>query len=69
MVDKWGDEPDEILELPALTDTSDLQEEDALVIEEIVDLLKERAVAPDADVLLGKGREESNVSQSAFAYG
>ena len=45
------DEPDEVFVLPDLADASDLEEERAVVIEEVVDLLEERAVTTDADVL------------------
>ena len=43
--------PDEVLVLPALTQTSDLQEEGAIVLEHVVDLLQEGREVPDTDVL------------------
>ena len=43
--------PDEVFVLPVLSDAGDLQDEGALVVEEVVDLLEEGAVAPDTNVL------------------
>ncbi len=43
--------PDEVLVLPGGTETGDLEDEDAVVVEEVVDLTEVRAVAADADVL------------------
>ena len=45
------DVPDEIFVLPGLADAGDLEEEGAVVVEEVVDLPEEGAVATDADVL------------------
>ena len=47
----WKPVPDEILILPMGTNTSDLEDEDAIVIEEVVDLPEERLVPADSDVL------------------
>lgn len=44
--------PDEVLVLPRRTDTGDLEDEDAIVFEEIVHLTHEGTIAPDSDVLL-----------------
>ena len=43
--------PNEILILPRGTDTGDLENEDAVVVEEVIHLTQERAVAANADVL------------------
>jgi hypothetical protein len=43
--------PDEILVLPALTQTSDLQEEDTIIVKHIINLLEETAKVADTDVL------------------
>ena len=44
-------EPDEVLVLPSGADTGDLEDHDAIVLKEVVDLLEELRVAPDSDVL------------------
>lgn len=43
--------PDQIFILPALAQPRDLQEEDAVVVEHVVDLLQERREVPHPDVL------------------
>lgn len=43
--------PDEVLVLPRGTNAGDLEDEDAVVVEEVVDVAQERVVPPDADVL------------------
>lgn len=43
--------PDEVLVLPRLAETSDLQEEDTIVIEHVVDLGQESREVTDTDVL------------------
>lgn len=43
--------PDEVLVLPRLAETSDLQEEDTIVIEHVIDLGQERREVADTDVL------------------
>lgn len=43
--------PDEVLELPWGTDAGDLEDKNAIVIEEIIDLAEELGVAADTDVL------------------
>lgn len=43
--------PDEVLVLPRLAETSDLQEENTIVIEHVVDLGQESAEVTDTDVL------------------
>ena len=43
--------PGEVLELPSLTETSDLEEEDTIVVEHVVNLAEERAQVADTDVL------------------
>lgn len=42
--------PDEILVLPRLAQTSDLEEEDTIVVHHVVDLLQERREVTDTDV-------------------
>ena len=42
--------PDEVFVLPALTDTGDLEEEDAVVVEEVVNVITGPAEARDASV-------------------
>lgn len=42
--------PDEILVLPDGADTSDLEDEDTIVVEEIIDLTQELTIATDTDV-------------------
>ena len=43
--------PDEILKLPSLAKTSDLEEEDTIIFQHIVDLTAERAEVANTDVL------------------
>lgn len=43
--------PDEVLKLPALAETSDLENKDSVVGEEVVDLAKESTVAAETNVL------------------
>lgn len=43
--------PDEVLILPGLTETSDLEEEDTIIVKHVVDLGEERTEVTDADVL------------------
>ena len=43
--------PNEIFVLPAFAEASDLQEEDAVVVEHVVDLFKESREMPHADML------------------
>lgn len=43
--------PDEILILPRLAQTSDLQEEDTIVVQHVIDLRKEGSEVTDTDVL------------------
>lgn len=43
--------PDEVLVLPGLTKTGDLQEEDSVVIKHLIDLLQKRGKVADTDVL------------------
>ena len=43
--------PDQILVLPALTETGNLKDEETIIVEQVVDLLQESLVSPDADVL------------------
>ena len=45
------DAPDEVLVLPRGADASDLEDKDAVVLEEVVDLSHERGVVADSDVL------------------
>lgn len=45
------DTPDQVLELPALAETSDLEDKDTVVGEKVVDLLEESTVAAETDVL------------------
>jgi len=45
------DEPNEILVLPAGSESGDLQEKDAIVLQKIIDLGQELRVAADTDVL------------------
>lgn len=47
-----GDEPDEVLVLPAGTDASDLEDKDTVVLEEVVHLGEELGVAANTDVLV-----------------
>lgn len=47
--------PDEVLKLPHGSNTSDLEDEGTVVIEEVVDLLEEGSVSPEADVLEERG--------------
>lgn len=43
--------PDEILKLPASTDTGDLEDHDTIVRQEIIDLFQKFAIPPNSDVL------------------
>ena len=43
--------PDEVLELPHGSDTSDLEDKGTIVVQEVVNLLEERAVLSDTNVL------------------
>lgn len=43
--------PGEVLELPSLTETSNLKEEDTVIIEHIIDLTEEAAQVADTNVL------------------
>jgi hypothetical protein len=43
--------PDKILILPVGTNTSDLKDEDAVVVEKVVDLPEERLVPANSDML------------------
>lgn len=43
--------PNEVLVLPGGTDTSDLENKDAVVVEEVIDLAEEGTIAADTDVL------------------
>ena len=43
--------PDEILILPVRTNTSNLEDEDAIVVEKVVDLPEEGLVPADSNVL------------------
>jgi hypothetical protein len=43
--------PDKVFVLPGGTNTSDLENEDAVIVEKVVDLAKEGAVAADTNVL------------------
>lgn len=43
--------PDEVLVLPVRADTSNLEDKDTIVVEEVVHLAEEGLVATDADVL------------------
>lgn len=43
--------PDEILKLPVLTETSNLQEEDTIVVEHVMNLLEETVEVADTNVL------------------
>jgi len=47
----WNLVPDEILILPVRTNTSDLEDEDAIVVEKVVDLPEEGLVPADSNVL------------------
>lgn len=61
--------PDEILELPHGSDTSNLEHEDSIVVQEVVNLPEERRVLPDTDVLLRdwrvKGKKTDKESETA----
>lgn len=46
-----ADAPDEVFILPGGADTGDLEDEGAIVVEEVVDLAEERTVAADAHML------------------
>ena len=46
-----GYEPDEVFVLPGGTDASDLENKDTVVVQEVVDLPEEGAIAADTDVL------------------
>lgn len=48
------DKPDEVFVLPGGADTGDLEDEGAVVVEEIVYLTEERTVAADAHMLAAK---------------
>ena len=43
--------PDKILELPVGTNTSNLEDKNTIIVQEVVDLTEERLVATDTDVL------------------
>jgi len=45
------DEPNEILVLPAGSESGDLQEKDAIVLQKVIDLGQELRVAADTNVL------------------
>ena len=43
--------PNEVLVLPDGADTSNLEEKDTIVVEEVVNLAQELTIAPDTDML------------------
>ena len=57
--------PDEVLVLPVGTDTSDLEDEDAVVVEEVVHLAEESGVATDTNVLGHLERDDLGVRGAA----
>jgi hypothetical protein len=54
--------PDKVFVLPRRTNTSDLENEDAVIIEKVVDLAKEGTVAADTNML------ENEQSVIVFTY-
>lgn len=57
--------PDEVLVLPGGAETGDLEDEDTVVVEEVIHLAEEGAVAADADVLGHLERHDLGVRGAA----
>jgi hypothetical protein len=53
--------PDKIFVLPGRADTGNLEDEDAVVIKEVIDLTKEGTVATDTDVLYNARQQQGPI--------